>query len=76
MTILKVFSLLSLLAGVVIAAYLYVTDVNKSTQVPSTNGSSSQQSGTAPIDAAGGAVNNFNQQSQQRLQQAQSQYNQ
>jgi uncharacterized protein (UPF0333 family) len=75
MAILKVFSLVSLLAAIVIGTYLYVSSINNTTPLGS-GGSNAQQTGTAPANAASGAVNNFNDQSQQRLQDVQSQYSQ
>jgi uncharacterized protein (UPF0333 family) len=70
MAILKVFSLISILAAVVIGAYIYVSHINGSTTPIDPTTSSS------PSNSAAGAVNNFNEQSQQQLQNAQSQYGQ
>jgi uncharacterized protein (UPF0333 family) len=70
MAILKVFSLISILAAVVIGAYIYVSHINGATTPIDPTTSSSQ------TNSAAGAVNNFNEQSQQRLQYTQSQYGQ
>jgi uncharacterized protein (UPF0333 family) len=68
MGIFKLFSILSVLAAIMIAAYLYVSHINGTTQPIDTS--------SAPNTSAGNAVNNFNEQSQKRLQDAQSQIGQ
>jgi uncharacterized protein (UPF0333 family) len=63
MAMLKIFSLLSVLAAIIVGAYLYVSHVNTSTQ--------SGGSPSSATESAGNAVDNFNGQSQKNLQKAQ-----
>jgi len=70
MAILKAFSLISILLAVIIGAYLYVSHARDLT--PAGNNSSP----TSVTNSAGNAVQNFNDQSQKDLQQAQSQFSQ
>lgn len=75
----RLLSLVALLATIVIAAYLYIASLNKTTAPAKTSGSqnSSQNSDRGNvIQGAGNAVQNFNQQSQNELNKAQSIYGQ
>jgi uncharacterized protein (UPF0333 family) len=66
MGILKVFSLLSIVAAIIIGAYLYVSHIKSSPAATNT---------TSAAKSAGDAVDNFNNQSQ-KLQDAASQIGQ
>jgi hypothetical protein len=68
----RLLSLLSLLAGILLAVYLYVGHLNHATQIPGNNTGTNSN----PINGAANSVNNFNEQSQKQLQQAQSQIGQ
>jgi hypothetical protein len=70
MAIFKALSLISVLLAVVIGAYLYVSHARELT--PADNNPTS----SSVTNSAGNAVDNFNKNSQQELQQAQSQLGQ
>jgi hypothetical protein len=65
----RLLSLLSLLAGILLSVYLYVSHLNHATQIPGNNKGASSN----PINGAASRVDNFNDQSQKQLQQVQSQ---
>jgi uncharacterized protein (UPF0333 family) len=65
MAFLKIFSLVSLLAAIVIGAYLYVSHIDSTANPATKNPASSVES------SAGNSVDNFNDQSQKNLQKAQ-----